>query len=312
MTINLSASDWKPSRLQGAGSTTRLTGGTGIADTINGGAGNDTINVASGAFVAGESIDGGADNDTIVLTGSGATANFSVGTISNVENLTGTAANDAVTLTFAQFGGLSSIDLGGGTSDDININVSGTVDTSGLGAPSLSNTENVNLIGSGNADTITLSASQYGKFTSIDLGNGTDALNVSVSGAVNISSGTAPALTSINTVNLVGSASDDSITLTGSQLNNFTAIDLGAGTSDTINLTSTSTGLNGLAGSALTNVEAISAAGAASCGYDNAQQSDGSFCANRQRLQRHHYEWRGCQFDRRGRRERHDHRRCGQ
>src|SRR5699024_8492109 len=85
------------------------------------------------------------------------------------------------------------------------------------------------------------------------------------------SSGGTPAVSNAETGNLIGTGSDDSITLTGSQLDAIIigagTIDLGAGSGDTINLKSTSTDLNTLGAGAngnIAGVEAISAASASS------------------------------------------------
>src|SRR5262249_36555214 len=118
------------------------------------------------------------------------------------------------------------------------------------------------LTGSTGGDTVTMTAAQFAGFNAINTGGGTDTLIVNINGTVDISSGNNPTLTSLETVSLNGSAGNDTITLTGAQLNGFTKIDLGGGT-NTINLTSTSTGLNGLSDVNLANVVAISATGAA-------------------------------------------------
>ena len=183
-----------------------ISGGIG-ADTINAGGGNDTINLFTvTAFAAGESIDGGTGTDT---NNSAVVTDFSVGTVTNVENLIGTASND----------------------------------------------------------TITMTASQWAGFSTIDLGAGTNVLNVVASGG--ISALGSPAVSNVTTGNLTGTSSNDSVTLTGAQLDAIIVgtgtINLGTGTSDTINLTSTSADLNtlGTTDSAIQGVEAISAATAA-------------------------------------------------
>ncbi|WP_218037696.1 VCBS domain-containing protein, partial [Reyranella soli] len=174
--------------LTGSTAADFIFGGTG-ADTIAAGGGNDTINLANGDFIAGESIDGGANSDSIVLT-NGTTVDFSVGTVTNVETLTGSTSSD----------------------------------------------------------TVTLSASQLAGFGTIDLVSGTDTLNVVAGG--NISSLALATMSNIDSGNLTGTSGSDSITLTGAQLDAILigtgTIDLGSGTGDTINLTSTSSDLNTL------------------------------------------------------------------
>jgi len=113
-------------------------------------------------------------------------------------------------------------------------------------------------------DTVTILTTHFaGMFTSIDLGSGTDVLNVVASG--NISAATAAALSNIETGNLTGTSGTDTITLSGSQLDAIIigsgSINLGAGGVDTINLTSTSSDLNtlGSTDASIQGVEAISA-----------------------------------------------------
>lgn len=198
-------------QLQDAAGDT-FNGGNG-ADTIVAGSGNDTINLGTGQFVAGESIQGGANGatgtrDQIALTTGGTTVDFSVGTVSGVETLTGSGGGDNVTMTASQWAGLSTISMG----------------------------------------------------------LGTDTVNVLASG--NISALATPTLNSVENGSLAGTAGTDSVTLSGPQLNAIVAgsgiVDLGAGSGDTINLTSTSTDLNmlGATNTSIQGVEAISAASA--------------------------------------------------
>jgi Ca2+-binding RTX toxin-like protein len=190
-------------------------GGNG-ADAIVAGSGDDTINLGSGQFVAGESIQGGANSasgirDQLVLTASG-TFNFSLGVVSGIETLTGSSGSDTVTMT----------------------------------------------------------ASQWAGFVTLDLGSGlltTDVLNVLASG--NISALTIPTVSSVEVGNLIGTTGTDTVTLSGAQLNAILigtgTINLGDGNGDTINLTSTSSDLNslGTTNASIQGVEAISASGAA-------------------------------------------------
>jgi len=105
----------------------------------------------------------------------------------------------------------------------------------------------------------------------IDLGGGTNVVNVWANG--DISALGTPTVTNVTTGNLLGfngGAGDDTITLTGTQLNAMLigngTIDLGGGTGDVINLKSTSTALNtlGLTDASIQGVETISGSAAAS------------------------------------------------
>ena len=107
-----------------------------------------------------------------------------------------------------------------------------------------------------------MSATQWARFSTINLGSGTNVLNVVASG--NISAAATPTVSNVTTGNLTGTSGNDN-TLAGAQLDAIIigagAINLGAGT-DTINLTSTSADLNtlGATNASIQGVEAISAA----------------------------------------------------
>ena len=88
-----------------------------------------------------------------MLTNSGTTVDFSVGTVSGVETLTGSSGNDTVTMTASQWAGFSTINLGAGT-DVLNVVASGNI--SALAAPTVSNVETGNLTGTSGTDTVTL------------------------------------------------------------------------------------------------------------------------------------------------------------
>ncbi|MGO4836999.1 hypothetical protein AB4144_32610, partial [Rhizobiaceae sp. 2RAB30] len=200
-------------QLQDAAGDT-FNGGNG-ADTIVAGAGDDTINIGNGQFVAGESIQGGGNSasgtrDQIVLTSSGTTVDFSIGTVSGIETLTGSVLGDTVTMTATQWAGFSTINLGL-LNDTVNVVASGNI--SALATPTITSVETGNLTGTSGTDTVTLSGAQL---DAIIIGSGT--------------------------------------------------INLGAGSGDTINLTSTSADLNtlGANNNSIQGVEAISAAGATS------------------------------------------------
>ena len=123
------------------------------------------------------------------------------------------------------------------------------------------------LTGSTSSDTVTLSALQLAGFGTINLVSGTDTLNVVASG--DISPLAHATMSNVETGNLTGTTGTDTMTLTGAQLDAILigsgTINLGSGTGDTINLTSTSSDLNtlGATNASIQGVEAISAATAA-------------------------------------------------
>jgi len=201
-----------------------LTGGAG-RDVMLGQGGDDDFNLANGNFVAGEYIHGGGGTDEIVLTNS-TTVDFTTGTITSVETLTGSGSNDSVTLTAAQLDGFTTINLAGGTGDILNItststalnglsngNLAGVETVSAASAAAGvtinlgSQTEAINVTGSISADTIT-AATGGG---AIDAGLGGDSVKIN-----------AAALTSRSwTINLGSDAAQDTLIF------NHTAIDTG-------------------------------------------------------------------------------------
>jgi large repetitive protein len=155
----------------------------GGLNAVYGFGGNDTIRLANDDFGAGTFIDGGSGTDTILLTNR-TTVDFTTGTIAGVENLTGSSGGDTVTMSAKQWAAFSSIDLAGDSpgSDVLNIVVNGAVDISASGGASIANTEAVHVIGSAVADSLTLTGSQLNALitgdTDIDLGGGTDTINL--------------------------------------------------------------------------------------------------------------------------------------
>lgn len=137
----------------------------------------------------------------------------------------------------------------------------------GQGTNHASNTATVDITVAAVNDTMNLTASVWAASGPIDLGGGVNVLNVAADGT-DISSAGTPTVAHVDTGNLTGTGNDDTITLTGLQLDNIIigngTIDLGAGNLDTINLKSTSADLNtlGATDASIVGVEAISASGA--------------------------------------------------
>ncbi|MEZ5902635.1 MAG: PA14 domain-containing protein [Alphaproteobacteria bacterium] len=286
--------------ITGSASADSITGGTG-ADTIDGGNGNDTINLANGQFAAGESLTGGGGTDNITLTNA-TTVNFTTGTLATIETLNGSTGNDIVTISGTQLNGFTTLSFNGGT-DTLNItttstglnaladgsltgleNVSASTAAAGVTLSLASQTEGFTITGSAFNDTLTgsIGADTISGGTgadTIDGGNGNDTINLangdfaageSLTGnigtdnitltnatTVDFTTGT---LATIETLN--GSTGNDIVTMSGTQLNDFTSLLFNGGT-DTLNITTTSTGFNALADGGLTGLENVSASTAA-------------------------------------------------
>jgi Ca2+-binding RTX toxin-like protein len=219
--------------LSGNDGNDTIYGGTG-ADTIYGGANDDTIGIGNGDFVAGEIIDGGTGTDELLLINA-TTVDFTTGTLANLETLTGSANDDDVTYTIQQALDFTTIDLGAGT-DNSRIQISGTVDVTALGTPTVSNTENGFLTGSTGNDDLTISGAQldaliFGAGT-IDFNTGADILNLtSTSADLNTLGVTNASILGIETISAVTAGAGVSIFLAG-QTESFTII--GSGFNDTL------------------------------------------------------------------------------
>ena len=219
--------------LTGSGFADTITGGD-AADTIAAGAGNDTINLASGDFAAGESIDGGANSDTIVLT-NGTTVDFSVGTVTNVEALTGSTGSDTVTLSALQLAGFGTVNLVSGTTDTLNVVANGNI--SQLALATLSNIDSGNLIGTAGTDSITLTGAQLNAILigsgTINLGSGAgDTINLtSTSSDLNTLGATNTAIQGVEAISAATAGAGVTITLSA-QTEGFSIT--GSGFADTI------------------------------------------------------------------------------
>lgn len=206
----------------------------------------------TGNFVSGEDVLGFVDQNNI--TGS-------YNSTTGILTLTGiaTLAQYQAALASVTYSNTSALSTATRT-------ISITVDD-GQGTNHGSNTVTVDVTVTAVNDTLNLSAADWAASGPIDLGGGVNVLNVAADGT-DISSSNTPTVAHVDTGNLTGTSGDNTITLTGLQLDNIIigsgTIDLGAGNCDTINLKSTSADLNtlGATDASIVGVEAISAAGA--------------------------------------------------
>jgi len=204
-----------------------------ISNAIYGFGGNDTLTGGTAA----DYVFGGAGTDTINL----AEGDFVVGEVidggADADTLALTTTGDGVALDLtvgkvSNVETLTTIDGGAGTSYD---------------------------------QTVTMTGAQWAGFAAINMNDGTDVLNVQATGTEDISGAAANAISNVETSNLTGTTGNDSLTLTGTQLDRILigsgTINMGGG-SDTLVLTSTSADLNtlGATNASIQGVEAISAA----------------------------------------------------
>jgi hypothetical protein len=203
--------------LIGNGGNDQLAGGTGL-DTVQGGDGNDTLVVSNGDVAAGETYDGGAGNDTLLL-GNATTADFTGVTLSGLEILQGSSGDDSITLAGSQVAAFATIDGGAGT-DTVTLSFAGTADVSPYAPPVVTTVETLQVAGSGGNDTLTLNVGQFTLLDTIDLGGGTDTVNVAMSGSTDLTAAF-PALAGVEALNLTGSGA---VRLTLAQLDQVTSI----------------------------------------------------------------------------------------
>jgi Ca2+-binding RTX toxin-like protein len=243
--------------------------GSGYADTIYGGAGNNTFN----GFVGNDSLVGGAGNDTIVLTATSTDLNQAAdNNILNIENVSAAGATVAVTINLSSQSDGFTI-TGSGYDDTITGSSNIDAINAGAGNDTIKGFVGADVVDGGTGtDTIALTA------TSLDLNSAT---NTQIVGVENISAAGATVAVTINLSSqsdgftITGSGYDD--TITGSSVADIInagagndtikgfvgadVVDGGTGT-DTIALTETSSNLNSATNTQIVNVENISAAGA--------------------------------------------------
>jgi Ca2+-binding RTX toxin-like protein len=232
--------------IYGNGGNDGITGGAG-ADTLYGGDGNDTFSLANGDFAAGETIDGGANttSDAIVLTNA-TTVNFTTGTLSGLETLTGSTSNDTVTLSASQLGMLTSADFSGGAADRLNVAVSGVMNIAAM-TTTISNLENGYLVGSAGADTLTITGTLLDYIISgtgtIDFSGGSDTLNITGTSAdLNTLGATNASITNLEAISAATAAAGVTISLYN-QTEAFAIT--GSGSNDTIEGGAAADTLNG-------------------------------------------------------------------
>ncbi len=218
--------------LYGYGGNDILNGGIGN-DFLIGHTGNDTLNGDDGSdqLYGGDGVDtinGGEGNDTI-FGGAGA------------DVLDGGNGDDTFYFFAGDIAAGESLDGGDGTGDNVVFLAAVSLD---LTTTTFTNVENITA--SDGDDTITLTATDLTTYTSIDYGAGNDVQNLSATG--DVSGLSFASISGLDVGNLTGTAGNDSLTITGGQLNTVLAgsgtVDLGAGATDTINLLSTSSDLN--------------------------------------------------------------------
>lgn len=220
--------------LTGGSGNDTITGGAG-ADAISTGDGTNTVNLANNDFGSGESIAGGAGTDTVVLTNA-TTVDFTTGTLTALETLTGSASGDTVTIGMLHYAGmLSSIDMAGGT-DRLNVSVTGAIDITAITAATVSNMENGYLLGSTGADDLTITGAQLDAILvgtgTIDFAGGSDTLNLTATSSdLNTLGATDASIAGMETVSFATAAAGITLTLSG-QTEGFTVT--GSASADTI------------------------------------------------------------------------------
>jgi len=209
--------------------------GSSFADTLSGGNGNDTFNLANGDFDAGESIDGNGGTDEIILTDA-TTVDFTTGTLLDLELLTGSLGNDDVTYTFEQALDFTTIDFGGGASDNSRVQANGVIDATGFATPTVINAENGFIVGSTGNDDLTITGAQLDTFIFgagiIDFDTGSDVLRLtSTSADLNALGATDASILELEEIDASGAAASVTIDL-GGQTEGFTVT--GSNSSDNI------------------------------------------------------------------------------
>jgi hypothetical protein len=144
---------------------------------------------------------------------------FTVGTVTNVEALTGSTGNDTVTLSALQLAGFGTVNLGSGFTDTLN--VVGNGDISQLALATMSNIDTGNLTGTTGTDSITLTGAQLNAILTgsgtINLGSGTgDTINLtSTSSELNTLGATNASIQGMEAISAATAGAGATITLSG-------------------------------------------------------------------------------------------------
>ena len=214
----------------------------------------------------------GTVNVSVLNVGNATPDNFTFPTGYQYAYLNTGDNNDVINVASGGLTGPAFINGGNGT-DAIGLSTTGDGRTLDLTGATITGVENLASFHQGSSDgydqTITITATQWDGFTTIDMNDGTDTLNVRVVGSMNISTGGVTTLSDTENGHLLGTANNDTIILSGEQLDAIliggsSSINLGDGT-DTIQLTTASIDLTTLGGNdtRIQGVETITAAGAA-------------------------------------------------
>ncbi|MBL6932352.1 MAG: hypothetical protein ISR45_05340, partial [Rhodospirillales bacterium] len=193
------------------------------ANSYKGGAGDDTINVRGGVSVVGD-IDGGTGTDTIGITYN--TVFTHTGSLISIDTLQllGTTADDTInindtTVTNIETATSMTVSSVNGSSGNDTVNLlTNTANTYSIGF-----TETINATGTGNDIISMLSA--LGSGSVIDLDGGTDTVNLYAGANV---------ATFSNVENIVGTGSNDALTVENTL--SSVSIDLSTGSSDQLTL----------------------------------------------------------------------------
>ena len=217
--------------------------GKGGNDTITGGDGNDTI-----TYYVGDIVDGGNGDNTLLVSG---TATVTLTGTSNIDTVQGNSENNVIvgTSTADTIKGGAGVDtLSGGSgidalwgeagndilifsagdtfeggADSDTLRISTTVTLGNLLSVTLNDVETIDVEDTGATNhTLIVKDANLDDVTSIDLGGGTDTLQVS--GTVDLSG-----LTLLVADNITGTTGVDTLTIKDATLDAVTSIDLGTG-----------------------------------------------------------------------------------
>ncbi|MFZ6802167.1 beta strand repeat-containing protein, partial [Undibacterium sp. Di24W] len=217
---------------------------------------NATNSITFGATTTGiTTVNGGTGNDTVNLTGTGTTFNSG-----NVNLGTG---NNTLTLDAQTYTGTFS--AGAGTSDTLVLTAGANV----AGA-AISGFENVTMSATG---VYTMTAAQYNSFSGTVTAGNTETIAFTTAGTIvanaaierfTLANGTNTFTAGTNTVSVVGGTGADTFNYTATQIASATTLDGGLG-SDVLNIGAIGANLN--ISALVTGVETLNVTGSAATGY---------------------------------------------
>jgi Ca2+-binding RTX toxin-like protein len=187
--------------------------------------GNDLLSIAPQTLTAGDILEAIGGFDTLQLVSAGVLDLQAAAKVSGFEKLNGSTGDDVIVTSISRLTSFSSLDLGSGV-DVLQLLIEGRCDMRAL--PQFNGLEKIQIQGSDDDDSV-LVDTRSGSHLAIDLGSGTDRVDLGVAGTYNLQG-------MRNVEEVRGTIRHDVVVVDRNALTSGTSIDLGLG-SDALELT---------------------------------------------------------------------------